>query len=166
MTNFRVFSWNAIEEACYSIKYQILEKNEFNPDFIIALSRGGLIPARILSDCLRVKNMVIIETSLYDKVNESKKQVIIDGHDMEQLSEYINKKALIVDDIYDSGSTLKALKTRMDNDYKGLIDYKIAVLTIKSDSIDSLQHNVDYYYYVAKKDEWVVHPWEKIECGI
>ena len=56
----RLVSWNEIVDWCLSIRKEIV--NSYSPEIIIALSRGGLVPGRLLSDYLWIKDLYTIKT--------------------------------------------------------------------------------------------------------
>ncbi|CCD27182.1 xanthine phosphoribosyltransferase NDAI_0J02900 [Naumovozyma dairenensis CBS 421] len=114
-------SYNNIHKLCQKIAKQILERNE-RPDIIIAITGGGMIPARIIRSFLKVKgqkNIPIqaIGLSLYEDlgldttVETIGKEVIrtqwldfmaLDKH----FDSLIGKKVLIVDEVDDTRTTL------------------------------------------------------------
>ena len=40
---------------------EMIKKSGFHPDMIIALSRGGLVPSRLIGDFLHIKNILAIK---------------------------------------------------------------------------------------------------------
>lgn len=82
-TNFQNISWSDIEKLIKSLSSKISATSK---DFssISTISRGGLVPARLLADHMG------IDTILVDKNK-------------------IPSDSLFIDDIYDSGSTFKKI---------------------------------------------------------
>ena len=76
-------SWSDIEACVKTLSYKIL-KTGFEFDVIATISRGGLVPARLVADHFNVKKILV------DK-------------------NIIPKRVLFVDDIYDSGTTFKKI---------------------------------------------------------
>ena len=74
-------TWKEIE-TCVSILSNKIKKSGFEFDVIATVSRGGLIPARLIADQFDIKKIRI------DK-------------------NVIPKRTLFVDDIYDSGNTFR-----------------------------------------------------------
>ena len=106
MTNilFEVPSWNQIYKMLLSQAEKI--RNNFQPAVIVGVSRGGWIPARVLSDLLENPTLasVQVETS---EANKAKSLPII----TQRVSIPVTKKeVLIVDDVADSGKSLKVVK--------------------------------------------------------
>ncbi|CCC72198.1 hypothetical protein NCAS_0J02190 [Naumovozyma castellii] len=124
-------SYNNIHKLCQKVAKEILAKNE-RPDIIIAITGGGMIPARIIRSFLKVKgekNIPIqaIGLSLYedmgvdDTVETIGKEVIrtqwldfmaLDKH----FDSLIGKKVLIVDEVDDTRTTLHYAVTELEKE--------------------------------------------------
>ena len=142
-------NWNQIEEMVENVCKQIIEK-KFFPNYIIALGRGGLIPARLVSDRLGINDIGFINVKLYKNVGVKNKEITI-----KNFNDIIeNKNILLIDDIADSGETIeKTIKHLLCTRYKTL---KTAVLLIR----ESIVRKPSFFDRVVKK-EWVIFPWEK-----
>ena len=119
----REISWREIIKAVDVIASKINAKH-FNS--IYPIPRGGLIPAVLLSHRL---NLPIIDKS------------------------GINSKTLVVDDICDSGETLKVANEFMK--YK--TGESITAATLYKRKTSNLELK---YYYEEIDKEWLVMPWE------
>lgn len=137
--------------------------DDWKPDYIVGLTRGGLVPALKLSHYLDIP-MHTLKVSLRD-----------DDHCESNLwiaeEAYCGKNILIVDDINDSGATLKWLMQDWESSVSLPIDetwertwnknVKFAVLV---DNENSEFGDVDYSgISINKLDEpvWIVFPWEE-----
>ena len=144
-------SWKKITELCMDIANRVVE-SEFSPDVLIGISRGGLVPVRLLSDYLGVKNVAIIRIEFYEKVGETKAKPEI----TQPLSVDVSgKRVLIVDDVADSGNSLIVAISHLKE--KGASEIKTATLHYKSSSL------IKPDYYSEGTTAWVVYPWEKEE---
>lgn len=85
-------NWSEIESAITRL-VQKLQGKKFRT--ISTISRGGLVPAKLVADRLGIK------------------QILVDG-------ESIPQDSLFVDDIYDSGETFRTIMQRAD-DQDGLV---------------------------------------------
>lgn len=81
-------NWSEIESAVTKL-VQKLEDKKLQFKTISTISRGGLVPARLLADRLGIK------------------QILVDG-------ESIPSDSLFVDDIYDSGETFRKIIQKAD----------------------------------------------------
>ena len=115
--------WNEIEDLIDNMCHEIA-KNFPDTRYVYGLERGGLIPAVMVSHTLGLKYISdITEINL------------------------LKDEAIIVDDICDSGKTLK--------EFQG---YNTAVLHYKPHT-SSFTPNL--YSNKHEGDEWIIYPWER-----
>ncbi len=145
---FEVPSWNQIHKMLINQKEKIRSEN-FTPDTIIAITRGGWIPARILSDLLEVHDLTTIRVEFYLGLSKTREKPIL----TQKLSKQIaSKKILLVDDVADSGKSLQIAKNYiLQKDPKVV---KIATLYKKPQS----KVEPNYYEKIAKY--WIIFPWD------
>ncbi len=98
----RIVTWTDVEKWCSSIRDQVIDG--FVPDMIIGLSRGGLVPARILSDTLWIKDLISIKTEHWGITATKSGKAILRDPGKLNLN---GRKVLIVDDITDTGQSMK-----------------------------------------------------------
>lgn len=130
-----------------------VSESNYLPDVIVAVSRGGLVPARIVSDVMNVDGVHSIKASLWGVGGRISNEVLIHGVELP----IKDKKVLIIDDVVDTGLTLIKIVSYVKS--FGPIDVKTAVLHVKPSS----KYLPDYY--VSKLDEWlwVIYPWTSLE---
>ena len=63
------YSWQDVENACVNIALQMYKDN-WRPDYIVGITRGGNVPATILSNMLGVR-CEALKVSLRDDGNRS-----------------------------------------------------------------------------------------------
>ena len=103
MLKLLILSWNDIYNKCLELAERIINDN-FAIDFIIAISRGGLIPARILADIFNIHEIEVIKAKYYTGINKRLERPLI-SIDID-ISKFDNKNMLIVDDIVDTYNIL------------------------------------------------------------
>ena len=153
MENLRFLhlSWDDIQRLTEALAEKI-ETSGFEPDVIVAVSRGGFDPARILCDQLGVRRLASVQVEAYDgMVKRPEPAVILPVNDKLE-----GKNVLVVDDVSDSGASLLKVKEYIEG--KSAREVRIATLHIKPWS-KYMPH-----YYVESVDAWVVYPWELKEC--
>jgi len=129
-----------------------IRKDRFNPDVIVGISRGGWPPARVMSDLLGNPELANIRVEFYSGVAETKGKPVI----TQPLSISVkNKKALIMDDVADTGLSLKLVKDYTEK--QGATVIKIATIYYKPWSI------IIPDYYEKETRFWIVFPWERKE---
>lgn len=150
---YKYLTWKDFENCCYCLNQKFALDN-YTPEIIIGLSRGGVIPARILSDILNNFDLYFIDVKLYD--GTKKKDNIVIRSDVD-LSLIKDKKAVIVDDIYDSGTTIKSVVSYLKS--KEFNNISTATLYAR----EGLNEYPNYYSKIVKRKDWIVFPWEKNE---
>jgi hypoxanthine phosphoribosyltransferase len=143
--------WDDIQKLSEKLAEKICESG-FKPEVIASISRGGFAPSRILCDQLGIKKLASIQIEYYTNVKESIKtpQIVFPlNSDVDGLN------VLIVDDVSDSGESLKVARKHILE--RGASEVKVATLHIKPWT--SFLSD----YYVDKVDEWIVYPWERME---
>jgi hypothetical protein len=68
--NYEVSTWNQIYEMLLNQAQKIKSQN-YNPDIIVGIIRGGLVPARILTDLLENQQITTIQTEFYLGLNQN-----------------------------------------------------------------------------------------------
>lgn len=141
----------------------------WKPDYIVGLTRGGLVPAIMFSHYMNIP-MHTLNVSLRDNTDigpESNLWMAEDafGYNMDQ-----PKKILIVDDINDSGATLNWILEDwqsgcLPNDPKWNDvwnnNVRFAVMVNNEASNFKSPDYVGKIINKAERDEWVVFPWEE-----
>ena len=148
---FLTLTWDDIDRQCSILSNKIID-SKFNPDIIISIGRGGMVPSRILSDLLNVKNVYMHSISSYVGINS------IGTVNAESLKINIyNQSVLLVDDIVDSGGTMEFMMREIVKSRPKSV--KFATLLCK----DHVVIKPSYYAEECSKDSWVIYPWEKKE---
>jgi hypoxanthine phosphoribosyltransferase len=139
-------------EQIYSLLLKLAEKirkSSFTPDLIVGVAKGGWIPARILSDLLEVPELANVTAEFYVGIAKTKPEPAI----TQPVSVSVKgKKALVVDDLADTGKSLKRIISHLEN--QGAKEVRIAAIYCKPWSITEPD------YYEKETSQWVVFPWE------
>jgi len=144
--------WNDVEVMCKAVHEEAV-KDTFNPDLIIGLSRGGLIPLGLLAGekMFDQRNTLSIAVSSYDRTKQGNITLLLPVH-TENLRDY--KSVLVVDDLIDSGKTMAFVVALLKKDLPeatiktAVLFYKPANTTMTPD------------YYASETADWIVFPWE------
>jgi hypoxanthine phosphoribosyltransferase len=143
--------WEEIYEMCIELSEKI-KQSGFSPDVIVGVARGGWIPARLISDFLDNPNVASVRIQFYEEVGKTSAKPII----TQPVSTSIEgKKVLAVDDVADTGESLKALYSHLKE--KGAAEIKIATLHVKPKS--SFQPD----FYIKETSAWIIYPHERFE---
>jgi hypothetical protein len=148
---FLYLTWDDIQLAAEKVADKIKEDG-FEADIIVAVSRGGFDPARIISDQLEVKELASLQIIYYSSVGlkREKPEILFPLN-----AQVKGMKILVVDDVSDSGHSLIAVKKHVEE--KGAVEVKVATLHHKPWS----EYKPDYYAEMV--DQWILYPWEPNE---
>ena len=148
---FLYLTWDDIQRLAEKTA-DMIRRDGFDPDLMIAVSRGGFDPARIISDQLSIRKLASLQIFYYSGVNDKrdKPEVLFPLN-----AQIEGLKVLVVDDVSDSGHSLIAVKEYIKNN--GAAEVKIATLHYKPWS----QYKPDYY--AEEVDKWILYPWEPNE---
>ncbi|QQF51434.1 phosphoribosyltransferase [Campylobacter fetus] len=123
-------------------------KNEFDPDAILGIARGGLTLAHSLSVVLNNRNCFSLNSVHYE---DTKKLDTINIFNIPDLSKF--KKILIADDIIDSGESMIAIKKELLKKYPNL-EIKVATIYYKTKALLLPE------YSVKEAHDWVEFFWD------
>jgi xanthine phosphoribosyltransferase len=162
MKNIREYTWQGVEEAINSIAMQMF-KDEWRPDYIVGITRGGLVPAVLLSHAtdIPMKTLCVqLESEGLDENTERNAQMARDALKN-------NKKILIIDDINRGGDAITWIIDDWQ-DVVGMSNYhseswhsnvRFASLIDNPNSkvpMDYCNEEVD----LDEEEIWVEFPWE------
>ena len=144
-------SWDDVQTLAEEVAAKVRESG-FRPDLIVAVSRGGFDPARILSDQLGVGRLASVQIEYYTGIeNRGRTPRIIYplNADIPGLT------ALVVDDVSDTGASLKVALDHVEG--RGASEVRVATLHTKPWTTFRPD------YHAAEVDAWIVYPWEPME---
>ncbi|MHA2226938.1 MAG: phosphoribosyltransferase [Candidatus Hodarchaeales archaeon] len=148
-------TWDYIESLTVKL-YELVNNDNFSPDIIAGISRGGLVPARIISDLYLCEynkpTLAIMQIGFYSGIGKTEKEPII----YQDLPGHVHgKKILLIDDVADSGVSLEfALKYL---NMKKPSEVKIGTLYFKQWS------SIKPHFYVEETTSWIIFPHERYE---
>ena len=138
-------------------------KSGFSPSFIIGIWRGGTpvgIAVQEILDHLGIKtDHIAIRTSSYSSINKRDKEVRVHG------LEYVIRRAnwkdglLIVDDVYDSGNSIKAVIETLHKKMRRNLPENIRIATPWYKPNNNVT-DVIPDYYIHETDQWLIFPHE------
>jgi xanthine phosphoribosyltransferase len=162
MSEKTFLTWNNIQDDCKLLAEKLADKNF---SCIIGIANGGMIPATLLAKYLKIDKLLSANLKSYQEnkprngAHSSEDVVkVISFPNWEDLKN--EEKVLIVDDLVDTGLTLRKIK-QMGN----IINWE------REDKQDCWVYATLYYKpktifnpsYTVKEfdnDEWIVFPWE------
>lgn len=168
------YTWQNVENQTQEILRQ-LQRDAWIPDYVVGLTRGGLVPANLISQYLEVP-METLKVSLRDDTSQPESNLWM-AEDAFGYTDYDpmvscdgRKNILIVDDINDSGATLNWIKQDWENSclpgnerWEHIWGNNVRVAVLVDNEASASELNVDYSAVglnKAEEDCWIVFPWE------
>jgi len=141
-----IVSWRNFNSLCNKVVKQLKDKFPNIIDYnIIGLSRGGLIPAVVISNILNIRKVYSLGLKSYNETNKEKVEIY-------QIPDLSNMdKILLIDDISDTGESFNLTKEMMQSK-----DVITASLYVKQGT----KFMPEVYGKCVLNDVWVVFPWE------
>jgi uncharacterized protein len=146
--NKQHLTWLQIED----LSLRLAESLPGPYDVMLVITRGGMVPACIISERLNLRNILVAAVMFYSDVEQTLDKPIFLQFPADPLLNA--RRVLIVDDVWDSGRTIMAVRERV-LDAGG--EPQTAVLHFKP-SHSSYAARPDFY--VDETDAWIVYPWD------
>lgn len=180
MLEKKYYDYNDVHTWVQDIVLQMYKDN-WRPDYIVGLTRGGLIPSVVMSNMIDIP-MHALKVSLRDADQRNLESNLwmaedaygycgtFDGKPVID-DDYKKKNILIVDDINDTGATLDWIIKDWQNSclpnsdnwqeiWGKNVRFAVCIDNLSSD----FSRKVDYSakeINKADKDTWIVFPWER-----
>lgn len=136
-------SWEEFHRHSKALAWRLHEKGKWKG--IIAVTRGGLVPAAIIARELEIRMIETICISSYDHKDQREAQILKPaGADKGDGSGW-----LVIDDLADTGNTVKIIRQIMPKAHIATVYAKPAGLPL-----------VDSYVTEVSQDTWIHFPWD------
>jgi uncharacterized protein len=145
----QLISWDEAYGFARELANKIKSSN-FHPDLVIAIGRGGYVPARVVCDFLQHSLLTSIKIEHWDTAASKRQEatvrfpLAVDVHD---------KKILIIDDVTDTGDTLRTAVSYIKRQGAGEIKTGVLQHKIASSFVP------DFYADIVREWKWIIYPW-------
>lgn len=152
--NCTITNWEYIYGRCRDVSTQV-KAAEFEPDVIVALARGGWFAGRCICDFLGLNDLTSLKMEHYVGTAEKSGEPQIRYPMPEGSVE--GKDVLIIDDIADTGGSIKRAQEYVERRNAGEI--RTATLQL----LQTSEFEPDFVGEQLEEWTWVVYPWNFIE---
>ena len=153
--NKQHLTWTQIEDLAIRLADQL----PTGYDVMLVITRGGMVPACIISERLNLRDILVAAVMFYTAVERTLEKPIFLQFPADPLLN--GKRVLIVDDVWDSGRTIMAVRERV----RQAGGYpETAVLHFKPRRTAYSDAQPDFY--VDETDAWIVYPWDVGEANL
>jgi hypothetical protein len=146
-----ILTWELFGQATRELAAQVAADG-FRPDIVIAIARGGLTVAGAIAYALDVKNCGAMNVEFYTGIDERLDVPVVIPPALD-LVEVAGLSVLIVDDVADTGYTLKLVREVLA---QHVAEARTAVLYRKPRSI------AEPTYVWRETDRWINFPWSSL----
>jgi hypoxanthine phosphoribosyltransferase len=145
----RILGWDDIQREVENL----VAKLEHEFDAMLVVTRGGMIPACLISERLDMRNILVAAVQLYTGIGTTLDDPVFLQFPSDTLLN--DQSILIVDDVWDSGRTAMAVRERVKQaggrPLVAVLHYKPRASRFPNDTPD---------YYAEITDDWIVYPWD------
>jgi len=144
-----VVSWSDLDRLVGALAARVRPERY---DVLLAITRGGLVPAGMLAYRLGIRNILIAAVAFYDDEGQPGEQPTFLQFPADPLLHGL--RVLIVDEVWDTGTTIEAVIQRV-RQAGGIVT--TAVLHYKP-AHSRVPSTPDHH--VVETDRWVVYPFK------
>jgi hypoxanthine phosphoribosyltransferase len=126
----------------------------FAPDLVVAVARGGFVPARLVCDFLDVRDLASLGVRHYAPGARAEARARVSQPVNAELR---GRRVLLVDDVNDSGETLEVARAHLAE--RSPRELRLAVLHEKAHT----RVAADFRAAAAGADRWLVYQWALCE---
>ena len=144
-----VISWPELHRDTRVLCHALMDKGPFKG--IIAIARGGLIPAALVARELEIRLLDTICASSYDEAAKNSEGAQIMRSDVKILKgvEHDGEGYLLIDDLVDTGNTARVIRKLLPKAYFATLYAKPMGREI-----------VDLCVKEFSQDKWIYFPWD------
>jgi len=148
MSELEVMNWDELGAGARELA-QMVADDDWRPDIVLGIARGGLLVAGAIGYALGVKNTFTMNVEFYTGIDE-RLDVPMILPPVPDLVDFADFKVLIADDVADTGATLELVKHFCAGK---VAEVRCAVLYEKPRS------SVRCEYVWRRTDRWITFPW-------
>lgn len=154
LDTFKYLSWEQVEGLTRNV---VQKTGEERFDVILAITRGGLIPATLICEIFGLRT-ILVATVIFYHDDGCPLYGVVEPRFLSFPSPGVleGRRVLIVDDVWDTGRTAKAVLDRTLR--ANPADVKVAVLHYKPKN--NIYADIEPDFYADVEEDWLVYPWE------
>ncbi|MGI9366834.1 MAG: xanthine phosphoribosyltransferase, partial [Rhizobiaceae bacterium] len=116
---------------------------------IVAITRGGLVPAAIIARELGIRTIETVCIASYHEYKDQGELEVIKGINAEMVKQDGGRGVLVIDDLTDTGATARKVREMLPNAH-------IATVYAKPTGVPM----ADTFVTEVSQDTWIYFPWD------
>jgi xanthine phosphoribosyltransferase len=137
-------TWDQLHRDAKALAWRLVEKGPWKG--MVAITRGGLIPAAIVARELDCRLIETVSVVTYDEEQRGKPQVV---KPPAAALESLGEGWLLLDDLVDTGTTAKVVRAMLPKAHFATVYAKPAGKPM-----------VDTFITEVSQDTWILFPWD------
>jgi len=161
MTSEMHVSWDEYHQKTEELAIKVdNDKWKFNQ--VVCIAKGGMRVGDVFARLFNVPLAILsVESYRGDGNKKDQRGSVIFSRDLAKTTPNIGSKVLLVDDLADSGITLKKSIDWLEHIYGFYLDEPIRTAVIYYKSVST--YKPDYYIEYLENSPWIHFPYEKYE---
>ena len=140
-------SWDQFHRDCRALAWRLSAAGPF--DALVAITRGGLVPAAIVARELGIRTIETVCIASYHDYDTQGGLQVLKGVSDAVLNLGDGAKVLVIDDLVDTGKTAKEVRDMLPRAHFATIYAKPLGRPL-----------VDTYVTEVSQDTWIYFPWD------
>ncbi|RDD60520.1 xanthine phosphoribosyltransferase [Ferruginivarius sediminum] len=136
-------SWEELHRYSKALAWRLIERGPWSG--LIAITRGGMVPAAIIARELDLRVIDTLCVASYEEMAQGELQILKDVK--QDVGD--GERWLIVDDLVDTGKTARAVRDRLPKAHFATVYAKPAGRPL-----------VDTFVTEVSQDTWILFPWD------
>lgn len=140
-------TWDQFHRDSRALAWRLMGQGQF--DAVVAIARGGLVPATIVARELNIRTVETVAVKSYDHQAQGEvrllKPITPDILNMHKAG----RRVLIVDDLVDTGATARAVRDMLPGAHFATVYAK-----------PKGREMVDTFITEVSQDTWIFFPWD------
>ena len=137
-------TWDQLHRDARALAWRLIDKGPYRG--VVAITRGGLIPAAIVARELEIRVIESVSVVTYDEEKRGEPSVV---KPPASALESRGEGWLIIDDLVDTGATAKIVRAMLPGAHFATVYAKPAGKPM-----------VDTYVTETSQDTWIMFPWD------
>ena len=148
-THYLAVSWDEFHRDAKALAERLTSAGPWRG--IVAISRGGLVPATIIARALNIRVVETVSVVAYDQLSQGEEALGVPK--VTKLPDFAGdgEGFLIIDDLVDTGTTARVVRALLPKAYFACVYAKPAGRGL-----------ADAVLKEVTQDTWIVLPWEQI----
>ena len=144
-------SWDQFHRDCKALAWRLAGPGKEPAPWsaIVAITRGGLVPAAIIARELGIRTIETVCIASYHEYKDQGELEVIKGINAEMVKQDGGRGVLVIDDLTDTGATAKKVREMLPNAH-------IATVYAKPTGVPM----ADTFVTEVSQDTWIYFPWD------